>query len=62
MELTKTQTLQNLQSKIIHCKSMMPAAKGLAGMILFKIENNIALDITEEKFYEELHLFFESSN
>jgi hypothetical protein len=45
------------QQMIINNRFMTPAAKGLAGMILFKVEHKLELDTQEEKFLEELHLF-----
>jgi hypothetical protein len=53
----KTYFIRELQSEIISNRMMLPNAKSMAGMILFKIENNLTLDNKEEKFYEELQLF-----
>lgn len=54
--------LDILKAQVITCRAMTPAAKGMAGMILFKVENNITLDSTEQRFYEELPYFLKKSS
>lgn len=62
MEVSKMEIIQELQTKIIRCKAMVPAAKSFAGMILFKVEHDISLDSSEKNFYEDLHLFLNVSS
>lgn len=48
---------QELERMISKNRMMTPSAKGLAGMILFKIDNDIPLDSKEEQFFEGLQTF-----
>lgn len=59
--IKQTDLLSDLKTKLVKCRTMTPAAKGLAGMILFKLENNISLDNTEQKFFDELYVFLQIS-
>ena len=48
----------NIFEKLIASnRYMTPGAKGLAGMIVFKLHNNLPLDSKEEQFYSELQTF-----
>ncbi|MFS0783412.1 hypothetical protein [Bacillus sp. 1P06AnD] len=51
--------LQELQSKVISCQTMTPSAKGMAGMILFKVENDLELNQSEKVFANDLILYFD---
>lgn len=62
LDLTDREQCSELYKRIIKNRNMLPEAKGRAGMILFKMQNDIPLNNSEEKFFFELESFVARSN
>lgn len=58
LDIIESNTFEKL---IAGNRYMTPASKGLAGMIVFKLSNDLPLDSKEEQFYSDLQTFLKTS-